>query len=281
MKRLWAAAAFVLAAFPALAEEPAGFAARPADVFILGEIHDNPGHHRRQAGLIAQIAPSAAVFEMLTPAQAATITAAGRADPLALDWANSGWPAFSLYAPVFAATEGLPHYGAMLPRPMVRRAFSEPPEALLAEIRQGSGANAGSGPAPDFGLAVALPEAEQAAREAEQMAAHCGALPPGILPGFVAAQRLRDAALAGEVLRALEETGGPVVLITGNGHARRDWGVPALLARAAPGVEVASLGQFEGETPEDGAQDGEAARYDAIALSPATPRKDPCQAFRN
>ena len=43
-------------------------------------------------------------------------------------------------------------------------------------------------------------DSEQAAREAEQMAAHCDALPEDILPGFVEAQRLRDAALAEDVL---------------------------------------------------------------------------------
>jgi hypothetical protein len=38
-----------------------------------------------------------------------------------------------------------------------------------------------------------------------------------------------------------------VVIITGNGHARTDWGVPALLAVAAPDVTVFALGQFEAE----------------------------------
>lgn len=245
------------------------FLASGAEVFILGEIHDNPEHHERQAEMIGRIAPKAVVFEMLTPDQAATITAAGRTDPEAIGWAESGWPDFTLYAPVFEATEGLRHYGAMLPRDVVRRAFAESPEALYAGTREGDG------PAPDFGLAAPLPEDEQAAREAEQMAAHCNALPSEILPGFVAAQRLRDAALAGEVLRALDDNGGPVVLVTGNGHARRDWGVPALLARAAPEVRVASLGQFEEALPE------EATQYDATALSPAAPREDPCLAFRN
>ncbi|MBS8227006.1 hypothetical protein DYI42_12255 [Vannielia litorea] len=245
-----------------------GFAAG-ADVVVLGEIHDNPGHHQRQAELIVQIGPAAVVFEMLTPEQAGTINSMGQADPEAIDWAESGWPDFALYAPVFAATEGLQHYGAMLPRPLVRRAFAEPPEQLFAAIWQGDG------PPPDFGLADHLPEVEQAEREAGQMASHCDALPPEILPGFVAAQRLRDAALAGEALRALAETGGPVVVIAGNGHAREDWGVPALLARLPDAPQVASLGQFEGEAAEADAP------FDATALSPPTPRDDPCRAFRD
>jgi hypothetical protein len=86
------------------------------------------------------------------------------------------------------------------------------------------------GDAARFGLTEALDPDEQAAREAEQQEAHCNALPEEILPGFVEAQRLRDAALAEAALAALADTGGPVVVVTGNGHARADWGVPALLA---------------------------------------------------
>jgi len=46
-----------------------------ADVALLGEIHDNPEHHVRQAEAIASLAPSAVVFEMLTPEQAETLSA--------------------------------------------------------------------------------------------------------------------------------------------------------------------------------------------------------------
>lgn len=45
-----------------------------ADVVFLGELHDNPGHHARQAAYVAEIAPTALVFEMLTPDQAERVT---------------------------------------------------------------------------------------------------------------------------------------------------------------------------------------------------------------
>ncbi len=62
-------------------------------------------------------------------------------------------------------------------------------------MREGAAAVFGAA-AARFGLDAPLPEDEQAAREAEQAEAHCGALPAEMLPGMVEAQRLRDAALA-------------------------------------------------------------------------------------
>jgi uncharacterized iron-regulated protein len=83
---------------------------------------------------------------------------------------------------------------------------------------------------------------------------------------------LRDAALAAAADRALKETGGPVVVITGNGHARLDRGLPVYLAKARPGVDVLSLGQSEG-----GAISGD---FDLLLDSPAVERPDPCLAFK-
>lgn len=236
-----------------------------AAIVLLGEVHDNPAHHALQAAAVAALAPTALVFEMIDAEEAGRITPALARDPAALaaalDWAASGWPDFALYAPLFAfAVEG-PVLGAEVPRTAAQAAFAEGAAAVFP------------GDAARFGLDRALPEAEQAAREAEQQEAHCNALPADILPGFVEAQRLRDAALAAVALAALETHGAPVVVITGNGHARADWGVPALLAQAAPGVAVFALGQFEA-APEA------AVPFDAWAVAAPVDRPDPCAAFR-
>ncbi|BDW84372.1 ChaN family lipoprotein [Roseicyclus marinus] len=240
-------------------------AASRAEVVVLGEVHDNPGHHALQAEVLEGIGPSAIVFEMIGAEAARGITPemAGDAQALAfyLDWANSGWPDFSYYAPLFAYGAEVPVYGALIGREAAQGAFAQGAAEVFA------------GDAALFGLSAALPEAEQAAREAEQMAAHCDALPEDILPGFVEAQRLRDAALAEAALEALAAHGGPVAVITGNGHARRDWGVPALIARAAPEVAVFSLGQFEAVPEGD-------QPFDLWALSEPVDRPDPCAAFR-
>lgn len=234
-----------------------------ADIVILGEVHDNAQHHRSQASLIAELSPAAIAFEMLSPEQATTVNAMSDRDQAlreALAWNDSGWPDWSLYQPLFAALGETPVYGMALPRAEVNRAVSE-------------GAAAVFGPdAERFGLATPLPADQQAEREAHQQEAHCNMLPPQMLPGMVEAQRLRDAAFARTALEALAEIGGPVVVVTGTGHARRDWGMPVALQFAAPSVQVVSLGQLE-------APPGEDVPFDAWLVADPAPREDPCAAF--
>lgn len=255
--------AIALSASPALAssvpEDLAG-----SDVLFLGEIHDNPEHHARQAGITASVAPAALVFEMLTEEQAAAalpeLMSNEEALATALGWAETGWPDFAMYYPIFAAAPGARIYGAGVPR-----------EAARAAMVEGVAAWFGAEDAARFGLDRPLPDDEQAEQEALQMAAHCDALPEEMLPVMVDIQRLRDAALARAAAMALEETGGPVVVIAGNGHARADGGAPVYLARAVPGARIASFGQSE-----DGRLGGD---FDASADSPAVAREDPCAAF--
>ena len=86
---------------------PVALAAGAFDVHVLGEVHDNPTHHAEQARRVTEIVPAALVFEMLTEAQAARALPELRGDPTALEealgWAESGWPDFTMYYPVFAA----------------------------------------------------------------------------------------------------------------------------------------------------------------------------------
>jgi hypothetical protein len=62
------------------------------------------------------------------------------------------------------------------------------------------------------------------------------------------------------------------VVITGNGHARRDQGMPAVLAQAMPDLSVLSVGQLEGSA-------GAAPPFDRWIVTPILPREDPCAAF--
>ena len=236
------------------------FDAGGARIVLLGEIHDNALHHDNQAAAVRALRPTALVVEMLTPEQVAAAQGIDRRDGealgLAFGWQDAGWPAFSLYQAIFAAAPEASVYGAAVPRDEVRRAMTEGAAALL----------------PDMGLEP-LPEAEQAEREAMQAEAHCGALPEHMLPGMVEAQRYRDASFAATALRALRETGGPVVVITGNGHARADWGVPRMIAAAAPEARVLTIGQFEEAAEPD-------PPFDLWLVTEAAERGDPCAAFR-
>jgi uncharacterized iron-regulated protein len=258
----------LFAAMPAWAETPAiqpNAQMLQADIVILGEVHDNPYHHRGQAELIEQLKPKAVVFEMLSPAQADTFNSGPRDDldaaALAMDWANSGWPEFDLYRPVFAALGDIPVVGAAAPRNEVRAAFE-----AGAAITFGEGAAL-------FGLDKPLPKEELAQRRTMQFDAHCAAMPLEMMGGMVEAQRLRDALFSKSALDAFEAVGGPIVVIAGNGHARQDWGMPAAIAVAAQDVTVHAAGFVEHpDTADD-------PRFDITFPTPPAQRDDPCAAF--
>ena len=261
MKRLLAALGIVV---PAIAAHPAIADVAPpprTDVLVLGEIHDNPAHHATQAELVARIAPAALVFEMVSPADAARVGDVSDAAALAgtLRWEAKGWPDFATYHPIFLAAPGARIVGADVEREDLMAAMRSTAADVLGTEVVGPDLWPRSGPVLD-----ALIE--------EQRAAHCGELPEEMLPGMVEAQRLRDAALALAARAAVEDTGGPVVVITGNGHARTDTGVPFVLEALAPGLGVWSLGQLEEEDDE--------APFDAVLVTDPVERGDPCDALR-
>ncbi len=238
-----------------------------ADVLVLGEIHDNPEHHRIQAEVVSKLRPAAIVFEMIPQEREAEVNAlraqgaSREALETALAWEESGWPDFALYAQILEAAPQAQIFGAGQPIADVRRAMLE-------------GAAGVFGPdASIYGLDVPLSEEDQAEREAHQAAAHCEALPDDLLPGMVEAQRFRDAGLADAALWARIMTGeGQVVVITGSGHADRVTGMPAMIELADPETTVVSIGMFEDGTSAD-------ENYDAVLSAPAPSRSDPCEVF--
>lgn len=256
MRLVW-----IIALGVALMAAPFAFAGDTShDVVILGEIHDNPGHHAVQVRYVQRLAPRAVVFEMLTPEEADMLADVPRnADAMAQAVEGFHWSNIKDYAAVLAVSSEI--VGTALSREDMRAAFSD-------------GAAQVFGPkAVEYGLDDPLPEAEQKAREALQFAAHCEAMPLAMMGGMVEAQRLRDAAFARAVLTALDTHGAPVVLITGNGHARNDWGVPAVLRHARTDLSVLSIGQGEdGLAPKGG--------FGIVLFSPSIERPNPCDAFK-
>jgi len=246
--------------------QPVPQSARDADLVFIGEQHDNPAHHQLQAEWVAALAPKALVFEMLTKDQAGRVTQQSLADAATLEetlqWEASGWPDFDMYYPIFEAAPDAAVFGAAVPRDQLRDMMQKDLVDVADVLNLSS-----------FQLDIPLPEEQQTAREALQRAAHCDALPEEMLSFMVNVQRLRDAALAQAALAAINEVGGPVVVITGNGHAREDWGAPFYVRQAATDVTVFSLGQGEaGQMPDGG--------FDRVVDGPAVDRGDPCDAFK-
>ena len=258
--------------------EPETLAARlaAADYAVLGEVHDNPAHHERQAWLTGRIAPAGLAFEMIPEASeegiAVFLARGGARDEIgdAIGWARLGWPDWEMYAPIAAAAPEAYVAGGGVAR-------AELTAAMTSDAATAFGADAGR-----YGLAGAMPADLRAEMEREMVASHCNKLPEDMAARMVESQRLRDARFARALRRAAREGGGRAVLITGNGHARTDRGVPAALAAAEPDATIRALGQIETRPGAVDPADYAGAQglpYDYVWFSPRVDRGDPCAAF--
>jgi uncharacterized iron-regulated protein len=257
-----------------LSERDLVSALRAADITVLGEVHDNPVHHARQARLVRALRPGGIAFEMV-PADSEEgvqvfLAQGGAREELgpAIGWDRLGWPDWSMYAPVFAAAKGAYVAGGGVPRAELRLAAK-----AGASVAFGRGAGR-------LGLDMPLDPATRAEIEDEMIAAHCNKLPRDAARGRVEAQRLRDARFAAAAYRALAAGGGKrAVLITGNGHARTDRGVPAYLRRVAPGLRVVSVGMLELAPGADPVAAARGQPFDYVWFAAPAKREDPCAAF--
>lgn len=249
---------------------------------LLGETHDNPDHHRLQGELITAMTKRsrkpAVVFEMLDPAKQTAIdefTAAfaGNVDEFAtlVAWADSGWPEWSLYRPVFAAALAakLPILGGELSREEARLFMAEGLASIDPKLVE------------DFHLAEPLPAELQAAWLDEMFASHCEMVPREHLGGMVEVQRLRDARMADKMLSG-QAASGQSILIAGGGHARRDWGVPRLLRASSSETEKAtvSVGFIAVQPGVADPREYPLASFDVLVFTPEVEREDPCVAFK-
>ena len=228
-----------------------------ADIVILGEVHDNPEAHIGQAAALESLPPTAVVFEMLTAGDALRVDQ-GR-DQIPAIWDTGGWPDYALYAPVFGALGAARIVGAAAPRETVRAVYGDGAATLFGVD------------APRFGLDKALPDAQQTLREEMQFDAHCQAMPREMMAGMVEVQRYRDAVFARAALEALDTYGPPIAVIAGNGHARTDWGIPAVIAQAAPEVTTHAIGFVEAQTD---------TPFDTVTIVPPAQRDDPCASLQ-
>jgi uncharacterized iron-regulated protein len=239
-----------------------------ADFVLLGEVHDNEAQHRLRGELITALATRrpAVVFEQFT-ARDVPIERPSPGSPIEpwLDqqgFDRKGWR-WPLHQAVVDAA--IAHARSLWGSNMSR-------EARRAVVRGGDSA----APASYQALMAKAPldSAGRAAIDAELFEGHCGKLPASMVPGMRSAQVVRDAAMTDALVRAGQD--GPAWLVAGNGHVRRDMGVPRILSRAAPGKSVLVVGLLEREA--DGtAPSAESRRpYDYVFITPRAEREDPC-----
>lgn len=241
-------------------------AAEP-QVLLLGEVHDNgEGHRRRVDALRARIESGwrpVIAMEQFDREQQPAVDAAlrecrdaacvvAKSAPGKSDWT------WDFYEPVItlALDHGLPILAANLSRAdagkVVRDGIAV---ALDADLRA------------RYGISAELPKAVLAAQADKVRSAHCGALPDEMVEPMARAQIARDVVMA-ETMRP--HASGGAVLIAGNGHVRRDIGVPYWLR--TQGLATWSVAYIEAA--------GAPGEYDREQRIPAVDRPDPCAQFK-
>ena len=228
----------------------------PAPVLLLGEQHDAPEHQALQRDVVQSLARrrqlAAVVMEMVEQGRS-TQGLASDADEArvreALGWTEqSGWP-WPVYGPVVMAAvrSGAPVIGGNLPRAQMRGAMGNADLDGLV----GDGV---------------LQRQRDGIRDS-----HCGLLPEAQIAPMTRIQLARDQAMARTAAQATIP-GKTVVLVAGNGHVRRDLGVPLHLpSNVDHKVVMAQAG-----TPTDTS----APPADTVWPTPALLPRDHCAELR-
>jgi uncharacterized iron-regulated protein len=255
--------------------------AREADIVLLGETHDNPGHHALQARMLAALAETAPrpvlvmeQFDIEQQERLDAIMASAASGEIKLaaykTLMNPGWE-WDGYQPLLslALEHGLPVLAANISR-----------ASLGVVMRAGQDA-LGTGEPQRLGLASGWRGEQQAALAREITEAHCDALPPRAIGALTLAQRARDAVMAD---RLLSVRGARAVAILGRGHVRQDLAVPHYLKQRSPRASVLAVGMVEATPPlrpEELAFGPLGQRFDAVVYTGQVRRDaDPCAAFR-
>lgn len=276
---VWDTKAGAAVAPPAMIERLA-----QARFVLIGEIHDNPDHHRLQGWIITELAAAGmsptVVMEMIARDKADALSdylarpdASAEGLGPALDWSESGWPEWRFYQPIAEAalSAGL-NIAPGNPSGDVVRGTARNGYDTLGGERTGS-------LALDQPLSPALADALSDAL----YEGHCQLLPRERLAPMARVQRLRDAYMADVMLDA---DGGQAVLIAGNGHVRADRGVPWYLRRRVPEsraavvmlVELNDSATSAADYVERGPDGAPVADY--VWLTPRAQRPDPCAEMR-
>ena len=236
---------------------------------ILGEQHDHPDHHRLEGRVIAELAAGGrrpAVFlEMFAIDRAPQLRRHWKSGNRALEafydavgWDTLGWGSRPLWQPLFET---------LLRLELEPRAANRPRSPPLEE--------------PPTGHELAPAHASALAETIRD--AHCGVLDDRGAARMVAVQQARDAQLA----LSLDLHHAPQrILVTGQGHARRDRGVPYQLRldprKGRDGIATLHFASVDPEHRDEPQYDELAATFSAdfIWWTPRHDLRDPCERFR-
>jgi uncharacterized iron-regulated protein len=242
---------------------------------LLGEVHDNGEQHALRVEALRQRieggARPALVFEQFDRERQADIDRVRQDRPGDAD---------ALIAAVGARNWEWKHY-----RPFVQIALDHDLPIVAANLSRADAMKvASSGWDGVFDMSTQatlgldrLPTEFVEAHERAVARGHCDLLPASALTPMVRAQIARDIVLAFSLRPYLAQG---VVLLSGNGHVRKDIGVPAWLS-ADERRDVLSIGLLERDSEKSIADASEdSGQFDVVIETAAAERPDPCAALR-
>ena len=239
-------------------------------VVLLGEVHDNAAQHALRAAALRQWvvagARPAIAFEQFDRERQPDIERARRERPKDVDY-------------LIAQAKGDPAWQWEYYRPLVALALEYDLPIVAANLSRGDamrvaieGWPAVFDPATRSELRLdALPADFRHKHENAIAIGHCNLLPADALPARARAQMSRDIVMAQSIRPYLERG---AVLLAGNGHVRRDIGVPFWLA-ASERQSIVSIGMLERE--DDGSAPESTVAFDAYVITERADRADPCK----
>lgn len=240
-------------------------------VLLLGEVHDNAeGHKLRYEQLRQRVERGwrpAVAMEQFDREQQALLNKAQKdcrdAQCVILVMQSPRWD-WQQYKPIIDLAL---HYQL----PLIAANLSRADASKV--VRDGVASSFDAETVAAYKLKDALPADIVQGQRKEIVAGHCGMLPDEMVPGMVHAQIARDIWMAKLVRAQLPRD---VVLIAGNGHVRKDVGVPRWLAAVEPKLTVRSIGYVE-QAPQQGEYDS----HIKIAAKQRGERGDACAGVKS
>ncbi len=232
---------------------------RKADFVLLGELHDNPHHHQIRGQIIKQLGNQkySVVVEYLLADKKVKFSGSTLQSLEEFGYSPKAWP-WKIYQPLFEdiRTSGLTIYGSNLDRSISKSLFTG--ASIPTNLQEAYDKSSLS---------------TSAKRQLDQdlIDGHCGKLPNQYLEPMFKVQRLTDISMARVMIEHQ-----PAILLAGNGHIRKDYGVPQVLASLAPSRSNVSVGFVEEEKRDAKTLKDLHQQYDFIWITPSIKREDPC-----
>ena len=171
----------------------------------------------------------------------------------AANWSKSGWPAYEIYQPLIQS---------VYRQNLIPGAASPTRSQLMAQT-MGNGQESAFEP-------LRIDQHQQLSKDIER--AHCGYLKAQMIELMTAVQVFKDRTMAHELRSQTGFKRG--VLIAGNGHIRKDYGVPVHLSNTV------AIGLLEVDDSKTKPSQYDVGLYDYVFFTERVDNVDPCEKFK-